>query len=189
MQAELVFHDGVADADGWARVTRTHHQPGVLTARIARIDATLADPDTFPMSPAKREELADERDNAMALLDRGVLVPVSPPPRVRRGWIAVRWVHLDTQATEWRVEIDEDYRMSAAEYLLQVPVQARIAARQAASGGDPVMQDFIDMLDRMIADNASSGLHPGGTASKVALGYLVQQGWMTEADAAAITEP
>jgi hypothetical protein len=155
MAEVCAFFDEVED-DGWAKVTRMHHQPAKL----------------------------DEETRA-----RGVVVTPPRPPKVRRGWTVGLWVEPRTGAAEYRVEMDEDYRMSAADFLLLVPVQARIMARQAAAEGDLVMQDFLDMLDRMIADNASMGLHPGGEAAKVALGYLVSKEWMTAEQASAITDP
>ena len=129
----------------------------------------------------------EKLDAAMSAAGAVVTLPKTPKPR--KGWTVALWVHPGDAVAEWRVEMDEDYRMSAAEFLLQIPVQARIQARAAAAGGDAVLQDFLDMIDRMIADNANMGLHPGSLAAKVALAYLVEKGWMTEEDAAAITEP
>jgi hypothetical protein len=118
----------------------------------------------------------------------GVLGILTRPPEVKSGWDAALYANVNTHTLEWRIEMDKNYRMSAAEFLLQLPIAARINARQAAATGDLVMQDFIDMIDRMIADNASMGIHPGSYTAKVALDYIVQQGWMTQEEADAITE-
>ena len=150
------FYDDGPGADGFARVTRMHHQP---------------------------DSLAPE------LIAQGMIVSPGNPPEVREGWQVSLWVNPTSAAHEWRIAIDRAYRMSAAEYMMQLPVATRIASRQAAAAGDLVMQDFLDMLDRMIADNASQGLHPAGRASVAALGYLVQQGWMTQDDMDAVLSP
>lgn len=150
-----LFWDDVAP-DGWARVTRMHHQPANLP-------------------PEVRAE--------------GILAALGPTPEVREGWTVALHVQPSTGAVDWRITMDRDYRMSAAEFLLQLPVATRIAARQAAAAGDVAMQDFIDMIDRMITDSACKGLHPGGAAAKAALAYLVDQGWIAPEVAAQITEP
>ena len=47
MAEVCAFFDEVED-DGWARVTRMHHQPAKLAAELAQIEHGLALPDTDP---------------------------------------------------------------------------------------------------------------------------------------------
>jgi hypothetical protein len=123
-----------------------------------------------------------------AVAARGVVANLGRIPEAKAGWTSTLFAHAETGVLEWRLVMDKSYRMPAAEFLLQLPVAARIQARQAAAQGDLVMQDFLDMVDRLISDNAALGIHPGSETAKVALGYLVEKGWMTAEEVSAITE-
>lgn len=109
------------------------------------------------------------------------------PPEVKDGWTAGLWVKPETGDCEWRVAIARGYRMPAADFLGLLPSAARVGARAAAQD-DPVIADFLALLDMTVADNASSGIHPGSMVAKDGLSYLVSLGLLTQAEADAITE-
>lgn len=112
------------------------------------------------------------------MLARGVVVTPGRPPEVRPGWGVGLWVRPEDGAAEWRTKIDPDYREPAAEYLMRVPVMTRVQAR---ASDDPVLVELLRTLDLMVADSASRGIHPGGKASREALGYLVKIGLLDRA--------
>lgn len=159
----LAFWDEPPGADGWARVVRMHHQPDVVDA---------------------------------GLRAQGALINFTRPPAAKDGWRAVLFVQPITPddgspmtgVSEWRIERDTDYRMPAPEFLALIPATARVQAR-ALVATDPVIADFMALIDMMALDSASRGIHPGGKAAKDGLGYLVHLGLMTAAEAAEITEP
>ena len=120
-------------------------------------------------------------------LTGAVLCSPGKPPEVKAGWVASLWVNPETDAAEWRVRIDHDFRMPAAEFLGMLPSSARVGARAAAEM-DPVIADFLALIDMTVADNASKGLHPGSKACRDGLTYLMSLGLLTQAEVDAIVE-
>lgn len=145
MKSVCAFWDDIED-DGWAKVTRMHHQPDKLDA------ATMA---------------------------TGAVITPSRAPTVKPGWGASLWVNPTSGAHEWRVEMEATFRMPAGEYLTLLPAPTRVQARQAAET-DPVIADFLKLIDMLVADNAATGIHPGSRGSRECLGYLVFKGFLTQ---------
>ena len=111
------------------------------------------------------------------MLTAGVVCTPGKPPVVRQGWTVALWVRPEDGATEWRTQLDPDYREPAAEYLMRLPVMTRVQARQS---DDPVLVELIKTLDLMVADNAARGIHPAGRSSREVLRYLVGIGLLDQ---------
>jgi hypothetical protein len=119
-------------------------------------------------------------------LAEGVLISPGRPPKVREGWNAVLYVHPERGVHEWRVERDEQFRMPAGEFLALLPPATRVAVR---ASDDPILQDWLAIIDALIMDNAARGIHPGSSGAKAGLAYLVSQGLLTAEQMAEISEP
>lgn len=154
MKQICAFWDAV-DADGWARVTRMHHQPQTLDDETKALGV-----------------LADAPGDA---------------PNAKAGKRAALYVNPTTGALEWRVVKDPAFRMPAADFLALLPASTRVQAR-AARATDPAIDDLMTMLEMMVQDSASTGIHPQGRGAREGIQYLVSQGMMTEAQAFEILE-
>lgn len=112
------------------------------------------------------DKLSDERKA------KGLLITPSAAPKLKKGWIASLWVNPEIEQYEWRVTADDEYRIPAGEFLASLPIAARVQAK-ALAGTDPVLQDFLELMDMMVHDDACKGLHPGSEIVAAGLGYLV----------------
>ena len=119
---------------------------------------------------------------------RGIVATHPRAPRVKPGWTIGLYVEPESGAVEWRVKIDREYRMPAVEFLGLLPATARVAARQAVAT-DPLIADFMAMIDMSVIDSASTGIHPAGRPARDGLGYMVSKGWLSQADMDAIVLP
>ena len=149
MKQICAFWDSV-DEDGWAKVTRMHHQPDKLDEATRAWGVVADDP--------------------------------GEPPIAKAGKKAALYVHPEQGIIEWRVVMDPDFRMPAADFLALLPAMTRVQARQARET-DPVIDDLMTLLEMMVADNASTGIHPQGRGAREGIGYLVSKGMMTQAQA------
>jgi hypothetical protein len=114
---------------------------------------------------------------------KGVMVDApGKAPVAKAGKSAAFYVHPESGAAEWRVVLDPDFKMPAADFLALLPAQARVMARMARDT-DPVIDDLMSMLEMLVADNASTGIHPMGRGAREGIGYLVSKGMMTQEQA------
>lgn len=104
---------------------------------------------------------------------RGLMITSTPAPKLKKGWQSSMWVNPELEQYEWRVEIDDDYRIPAGEFLASLPIAARVQAK-ALADTDPVLKDFLELMDMMVHDDACKGLHPASEIVSSGLGYLVQ---------------
>lgn len=118
----------------------------------------------------------DQLDPAMSAA--GLICTPGRPPKTRSGWNVSLWVNPETGGHDWRTELDAEYREPMAEYLMQLPVLVRIAAR---ASDDPVIVELLHTMDMLLMDSAARGIHPAGRASREALGYLVHVGMLDRA--------
>lgn len=114
----------------------------------------------------------------------GVTVAIPPKPQ-REGWLTTPWVHPATPAFEWRMTRDAGYRVPISEFLSSLPAMTRVNAR-ARRDTDPVIADFLALLDMAVQENR--GINPHGGAARAGLNYLVSIDLMTQAEADAITD-
>jgi len=121
-----------------------------------------------------------------ATKSRGCLIQESVPPEVKDGWQVSLHVKPETGESEWRVKIDSEYRMPAADFLSLLPASTRVQARQS---DDLLIKDLLALIDMSVADNSSKGIHPAAKAVKEGLSYLVHLGMMTQEQMDEITEP
>lgn len=154
MKQICAFWDDEPEEDGWAKVTRMHHQPDKLDA------ATRA---------------------------TGLVVTLTKPPDAKTGRIVQLWVNPSLQSAEWRLVRDQAFRMPAADFLALLPASTRVQAR-AERATDPLIDDIFTMIEMMVQDNASLGIHPQGRGAREAILYLVQKGLLTQAQANAILD-
>jgi hypothetical protein len=116
---------------------------------------------------------------------RGLVITPNPRPKLKKGWTSSLWVNPELGTYEYRIEVDDEYRIPAGEFLATLPIQTRVNAKALAES-DPILSDFLDLLDMMVQDSASKGLHPGGEIVAAGLAYLVHlelldQAWVDEA--------
>ncbi|MFN3892014.1 MAG: hypothetical protein ACK4MV_16585 [Beijerinckiaceae bacterium] len=162
MVQHIVFWDYL-DGQGWGEITSMHRSP---------------------------HRLAQE---ALAL---GAVVDVPQQP-FRDGWVTKGWVQPLPRPEgvsvmepapgnfEWRMTRDPSYRVPISEFLSYLPAAARVQAR-ASRASDPVLDDFMILLE--MAAQEGRGINPHGPSAREGLGYLVYKGWMTQAQADAITD-
>lgn len=116
----------------------------------------------------------------------GVVITPTKPPKVRPGWTMGLHVRPFDGAHEWRVEIDADYREPIGEYLMRIPVPARVAARASTN---PNIVEILRVLDMVSADPSARGIHPGQRAAIEVLTYFVTSGMLPRAVAEDIASP
>jgi hypothetical protein len=103
---------------------------------------------------------------------RGLVITPDPRPKLKKGWTSSLWVNPQSRTYEYRIEMDDEYRIPAGEFLAMLPIQTRVQAK-ALAGTDPILSDFLELLDMMVYDSSSKGLHPGGYPVTAGLEYLV----------------